>query len=122
VAEVRSSVGTKLIYAREDIEVPGGNLTTSVCVIDVSTYSEIRGFFAQRSGPISLTLQILAPNHSGDEPSASNGYVIGQLDQFALEGDFTRTYTMPGIWLEVLATTGSGGGKRIGQLTFVGRT
>ncbi|MFY9782283.1 MAG: hypothetical protein WAK12_01935 [Acidimicrobiales bacterium] len=113
---------TELLYAREDIEVPGGDLTTSVCVIDVSPYWEIRGFFAQRSGPITLTLRILAPNNPGAEPSSSNGYVIGQLDQFALQGDITRTYTMPGIWLEVLATTGSGGGKRIGQLTFVGRT
>jgi hypothetical protein len=44
------------------------------------------------------------------------------LDQFALQGDFTRTYSTPGIWLEVLATSGPGGGARIGQLTFVGRT
>ena len=88
----------------------------------MSPYWEIRGFFDQRQGEITLSLQILAPNHPGAEPSPSNGYVIGMLDQFALQGIFTRTYPTPGIWLEVLAAAGPGGGARIGQLTLVGRT
>jgi hypothetical protein len=111
-----------MLYAREDILIPGGSSNISVCVLDVSRYWEIRGFFAQRLGEITLTLQVLAPNDPGAEPSPSNGYVIGTLDQFALQGNFTRTYSTPGIWLEVLATAGPGGGARIGQLTFVGRT
>jgi hypothetical protein len=115
-------VSNDLLYAKQDILIPGGSSNISVCVLDVSAYWEIRGFFAARLGEITLTLQALAPNHPGVELNASNGYVIGMLDQFALQGDFTRTYSTPGIWLEVLASAGPGGGARIGQLTFVGRT
>jgi hypothetical protein len=119
---VRWSVSSDLLYAKQDILIPGGSSNISVCVLDVSPYWEIRGFFAQRLGEITLTLQVLAPNTHGAEPSPSNGYVIGLLDQFSLQGDFTRTYSTPGIWLEVLASAGPGGGARIGQLSFVGRT
>jgi hypothetical protein len=115
-------VSNELLYAKQDILIPGGSSNISVCVFDVSPYWEIRGFFKQNTGDITLTLQILEPNHPGAEPSASNGNFIGMLDQFALQGDFTRTYSTTGIWLEVLASSGPGGGVRIGQLTFVGRT
>jgi hypothetical protein len=115
-------VSNQLLYARQGILIPGGTSDNSVCVLDVSPYWEIRGFFAQRDGDITLTLQALAPNNPGAEPSSSNGKIIGVLDEFTLQGDFTRTYSTPGIWLEVLASSGRGGGARIGQLSFVGRT
>ena len=114
-------MSNELLYARQDILIPGGSSDVSVLVVDVSPYWEIRGFFAQRTGQITLTLQVLAPNNEGAEPSPSNGHVIGTLDQFALQGEITRTYSTPGIWLQVLASAGPGGGVRIGQLTLVGR-
>jgi hypothetical protein len=86
-----------------------------------SRTQEIRGFFGKRSGPeITLTLQILNPANPEDKPSATDATVIGVLDQFTLEGEFSRSYSVPGIWLQVLASIGSGGGARIGQLAFVG--
>lgn len=103
------------------IEVPGGTSDNSLLVIDVQPYQEIRGFFGKRLGPqITLTLQILKPNNANDRPSATNGTVIGVLDQFILEGDFSHSYNVPGVWLQVLASIGPGGGARIGQLAFVG--
>lgn len=60
----------------KDILIPGGSSKNSLCVLDVSPFWEIRGFFDQRQGEITLSLQILAPNHPGAEPSPSNGYVI----------------------------------------------
>lgn len=104
-----------------DLLIPGGTSDNSLLVIDVKPYREIRGFFAKRGGPqITLTLQILEPNSSDDKPSAANGSVIGVLDQFVLEGEFSRLYGAPGPWLQVLASIGPGGGARIGQLAFVG--
>lgn len=103
------------------IEIPGGTSDNSLLMIDVEPYQEIRGFFGKRSGPeITLTLQILRPNNPEDKPSAQDGTVIGVLDQFVLEGEFSRAYSVPGLWLQVLASIGPGGGARIGQLAFVG--
>ena len=115
-------MGNVLLSAIESsIEIPGGTSDNSLLVIDVEPYQEIRGFFGKRSGPeITLTLQILKPKSHGDKPSAANGTVIGVLDQFTLEGEFSRSYGVPGIWLQVLASIGPGGGARIGQLAFVG--
>jgi hypothetical protein len=102
------------------IEIPGGTSDNSLLVIDVSPYQEIRGFFGKRSGPeITLTLQIIKPNNPEDKPSAAGGTVIGVLDQFIVDGEFSRSYSAPGLWLQVLASIGSGGGARIGHLAFV---
>jgi hypothetical protein len=135
-------VSNVLLYTRQAISIPGGT-TYSLCVLDVSPYREIRGFFAPRDGEITLTLQVLAPNDPGaethpplgnvmgvldassepeTEPSPSNGHVIGILDQFALQVEFTRTYATPGILLEVVASAAAGVSTRIGQVTFIGRT
>lgn len=134
-------MSNELLYTRESISIPGGT-SYSLCVLDVSPYREIRGFFAPREGEITLTLQVVtppnpgaatsppigsgtgildAPNNPGEEPSPPNNKVIGILDQFVLEAEFTRTYSTPGIWLEVLALAGRGGGTRIGQVTLIGR-
>jgi hypothetical protein len=66
----------------------------------------------------SITLQILNPTNPEDKPSAADATVIGVLEQFTLEGEFSRSYSVPGIWLQVLASIGSGGGARIGQLAL----
>lgn len=115
-------MGNVLLSAIESsIEIPGGTSANSLLVINVEPYQEIRGFFGKRSGPeITLTLQILNPTNPGNKPSATDATVIGVLDQFTLEGEFSRSYSVPGIWLQVLASIGSGGGARIGQLAFVG--
>jgi hypothetical protein len=135
-------VSNELLYTREAISIPGGT-SLSLCVLDVSTYREIRGFFAPRHGEITLTLQVLVPNSPSAAtgppignlegildgpnspsavPSPSNGHVIGILDQFVLEVEFTRTYATPGISLEVIASANSEFSCRIGQVTFIGRT
>jgi hypothetical protein len=135
-------VSNELLYERKAISIPGGT-SYSLCVLDVSPYREIRGFFAPREGEITLTLQLVAPPNSGgatsppigsvtgildgpnnprEEPSPPNYNVIGILDQFVLEVEFTRTYSTPGIWLEVFASAVGDGGTRIGQVTLIGRT
>jgi hypothetical protein len=135
-------VSNELLYERKGIHFPEGT-SYSLCVLDVSSYREIRGFFAPRDGEVTLTLQIIeppnpgaathppigsgtgildTPNNPGEEPSPPNYNVIGILDQFVLEVEFTRTYSTPGIWLEVLASAPPGGNPRIGQVTLIGRT
>ena len=135
-------MSNELLYTRQGISFPGGT-SYSLCVLDVSPYQEIRGFFAPRDGEITLTLQVVeppnpgaathppigsgtgildAPNNPEVEPSPPNYKVIGILDQFALEVEFTRTYSTPGIWLEVLASSVSEFSVRIAQVTFIGRT
>jgi hypothetical protein len=106
-----------------DVEIPGGN-TTTMFELDVHKYYEIRGFFAKHSGQdITITLQVVRPNDPNDTPPAGGGTVLGVLDTFLLPGGqtFSRSYTTPGLWLQVLATAGAGGGARIGQLAFIGR-
>jgi hypothetical protein len=108
-------MGNVLLSAIEfSMEIPGGTSDSSLLVMNVEPYREIRGFFGKRSGPeITLTLQILNPKSPEDKPSATNGTVIGVLDQFTLEGDFPRSYSVPGLWLQVLASIGPGGGARM---------
>jgi hypothetical protein len=92
--------------------------------LDVHKYYEIRGFFAKHSGQdITITLQVVRPNDANDTPPAGGGTVIGVLDTLTLTDgqSFSRSYTTPGLWLQVLATTGAGGGARLGRLAFIGR-
>jgi hypothetical protein len=105
--------------------LPGGNLTTTVFEFDVSKYYEVRGFFAKKEGSkeITITLQVVRPNNPNETPAAGGGTVIGTLDTFALPDgqSFSRSYTTPGLWLQVLATTGSYS-ARLHELAFIGRT
>jgi hypothetical protein len=103
--------------------LPGGNLTTTLLELDVSKYYEVRGFFGKKEGKeITITLQVVRPNNPDETPAAGGGTVIGTLDTFALPDgqSFSRSYTTPGLWLQVLATTGPES-ARIGQLAFIGR-
>ncbi|MGC1185350.1 MAG: hypothetical protein WBA31_09400 [Candidatus Dormiibacterota bacterium] len=104
------------------IEIVEG--TASLLVIDVSPYREIRGFFGSRPVPetiLTLTLQILKANDPADKPNAADGTVIGVLDQFIVDTEFSRSYSAPGLWLQVLASASSGGFPvRINRMAFVG--
>jgi hypothetical protein len=105
--------------------LPGGNLTTTVFEFDVSKYYEVRGFFARKaeSEEITITLQVVRPNDPNEPPATGGGTVIGTLDTFALPDEaqpITRSYTTPGLWLQVLATTGPHS-ARLHELSFIGR-